>query len=103
MKETFSHVDYSELPEYMRRGMKFYLEYGEMPGGFLTAVLANDLYFAAKLADGTNRFKLLEYIDFFLGSIPSRAWGSYENVYYWMIHRQAYHAQKITAEEANEN
>ncbi len=102
MKETFAHIDYSELPDYMRRGMKLYLEYGEMPGGFLTAVLANDLHFAAKRADMQNRFRFQQYIDFFLGSIPSKAWGSYENVYFWMIHRKAYHDQKITAAEIDD-
>lgn len=93
-KEGFGHIDYSKLPEYMRRGMKLYLEYGEELGGFLKAVLANDLHFAVKRADGTNRFNLLTYIDFFLGQLPDRSWGSYENVYYWMLSRKAHHAKE---------
>ena len=101
MEETFKKVNYNEIPEYMRRGMKLYLEYGEQPGGFLTAVLANDLHFAVKKADVNNRFHLLQYIDFFLGELPDRAWGSYENVYYWMIHRKAYHAQEKDNEDGN--
>lgn len=87
-KKEFPNVDYSQIPDHMQEGMREYLEYGRKPGGFLLALLANDLHFAVKWADCTNRYKLLEYTDFFLSEIPSRAWGSYENVYYWMISRQ---------------
>ncbi len=36
-------IDYSGLPDGLRGGMGRYLEYGVMPGHFLSAILANDL------------------------------------------------------------
>jgi len=101
-KIQFPRVDYNQIPEHMRRGMKLYLEFGEFPGGFLLSVLARDLQFAAKRADGINRYQFLVWIDFLLAEIPANAWGSYENVYRWMIHRKAYHENKITAEEIDD-
>jgi len=99
LKREFDKVDYSQIPVYMRRGMMLYLELGIEAGGFLMAVLANDLHFAVKKADQTNRYNLLEYIDFFLDGFPDRSWGSYENVYYWMLNRKAHHADTITQEK----
>jgi len=101
-KRQFHNVDYSQIPEHMRRGMMLYLEFGEFPGGFLLSVLARDLHFAAKRADVTNRYCFLTWIDFLLSEIPANAWGSYENVYRWMIHRKAYHDNKITQEEIDD-
>jgi hypothetical protein len=43
--------DYSELPENLRGGILRYVEFAVQPGGFLTAVLNNDLRLAVGKAD----------------------------------------------------
>ena len=37
------NIDYSSLPDYMQSGVQYYIEHGYEPGGFLTAVICNDL------------------------------------------------------------
>ena len=73
---------YPELPEAQVRELLLYRDGGHpYPfGRFLTAVLANDLFTAARVADGTNRRLLATYAQFVVAVIPSTARGSYDAV-----------------------
>ena len=75
--------DYSLIPEHMRHGMKLYLDAGIMPGGFLTAVLHNNLIDAFRYADDINMAALRDWAQFIYWEIPSQAWGSPEKVEKW--------------------
>lgn len=89
--KQFPHIDYSELPEHMRKSMEGYIEYGHEIGGFMFSILTNDLRGAVKRADIHNRFVLLAWIDFCLGELPSNSWGSVERVTAWMKSRKEHH------------
>ena len=80
--------DYSLIPEHMRHGMKLYLEMGIMPGGFLTAVLHNNLIDAFRYADDVNIEAMRNWAQFIYWEIPSQAWGSPEKVQKWCMERR---------------
>lgn len=68
---------------YMQEAIGNYLCYGLMPGGFLTAVLANDLMGAAGLADSWNLPRLGHIANWINLHAPSDSVGSYRAVSKW--------------------
>lgn len=50
------------------------------PGGFLTAILANDLMGAVGRCDAWNHHYMKDICNFVYNRIPSNAWGSYYHV-----------------------
>ncbi len=92
--KEFTHIDYSQIPEHMMKGMEGYIEYGWELGGFMYSILTNDLRGTVKRADIVNRNELLEWIDFCLGELPSKSWGSPEAVAYWTQFRRRHHEIK---------
>ena len=77
-------ISYDKLPEHMRSGAKYYIEQGILPGGFLTAVLENNLSEAAMRADGTNVKRLPDFAGWMMWDIPFTAWGSKQKVKDWI-------------------
>lgn len=73
-----------EIPYYMRPGLINYIERGEEPGGFLGAVMENDLGGAVARADGINIDLLPAYVLFLYNQAPSGCHGSTEKVKEWM-------------------
>lgn len=57
-------------------------------GGFLEAVLSNDLYGACCKADSRNRNLIFEIVAFVANTIPRRCYGSYERVHQWVNDRE---------------
>lgn len=80
--------DWDLLPEHMHGAMRRYLEDGLYPGGFLGAVLSNDLVGAVRGADHINSKRLSDIVQFCMWSIPSTAWGSPQAVEKWIRDRQ---------------
>jgi len=76
MKET-------GIPEYMRDGLLSYVLHGLPPGGFLKAVLANDLKGAVNRADMNNLNAIERYVDFLHKYAPSDCWGNLGKVNSW--------------------
>ena len=60
-----------------------YLVYGWEPGGFLTAVMANDLYRAATVADIANVDHLAYVAKFVVYALPQASYGNYDQVEIW--------------------
>ena len=60
-----------------------YLVYGWEPGGFLTAVMANDLLRAATVADVENVKRLAHVARFVVYALPQACYGSYNQVKTW--------------------
>lgn len=83
MNEQIARLVEDYLPEHMHDGLRLYLEHGIEPGGFLRAVLENDLCGAAARADSVNRSRLADYATV-LSALPMSAWGSRERVNGWM-------------------
>lgn len=63
--------------------LELYLMYGYEPGGFLTSVLANDLFMAVNRADHWNKSNLYHIVHQIQFKVPSHAYGSYEAVRDW--------------------
>ena len=61
-----------------------YLVYGWETGGFLTAVLANDLYRAATVADIVNVDHLAYVAKFVVYALPQACYGNYDQVKNWL-------------------
>jgi hypothetical protein len=81
---TLPDVDYSILPEHMRDVARGYVERGYPPGGFLRAVLANDLVGAFGRADGPNAHCMGDWATWLFNEAPSACWGSSEKVTAWL-------------------
>ena len=61
-----------------------YLVYGWEPGGFLTAVMANDLYRAATVADIANVDHLAYVAKFVVYALPQACYGNYDQIKNWL-------------------
>ena len=61
-----------------------YLVYGWEPGGFLTAVMANDLLRAATVADVENVKRLAHVARFVVYALPHGCYGNYDQVKTWL-------------------
>lgn len=77
-------IDYSGLPLGLQGGTRRYIEQGVPPGGFLKAVLCNDLFGALARADGSNLYQLLEISRWFYNYAPPGCHGSKENYRDWL-------------------
>jgi len=77
-------VDYSKLPEHMREGAQMYVEHGLEPGGFLSAVLSNDLVGAFGKADEINFARMSDWAEWLWNEAPHRCWGSPAKVRQWI-------------------
>ena len=76
-----------KIPQHMHGAIERYINHGILPGGFLTAVLENDLVGAVSRADHINKSMIPTYLEFFYRDIPSTCWGSVENVKTWVAHK----------------
>lgn len=75
---------YDRLPEHMKHGAKLYIEKGIAPGGFLTAVLENNLKEAVTRADDTNFECIYDWVMWVIWDIPALAHGSKDAVDNWI-------------------
>jgi hypothetical protein len=82
-------IDYSSLPEHMQDGAREYVEQGREPGGFLYAVLCDQLVEAFQRADMVNAAFLPGWIQWLLGEPPIACWGSPEKVAAWITARES--------------
>ena len=64
--------------------LEHYLMRGFAPGGFTTAVLANDLFGAVARADHWNKPAIAEIVQEIARTCPVTAYGSYEAVRAWI-------------------
>ena len=76
-------IDYSRLPEHMQAGARLWIEQGIYPGGFMLAVMENDLVEAVGRADETNRERLPDFVSFFYNEAPRACWRTRENIEAW--------------------
>jgi hypothetical protein len=75
---------WEDIPKYMWGGINRYVMNGIEPGSFLKAVLENNLVGAVDRADGTNKYKLVEYADLLYNVLPNQCWGSPQRVNDWI-------------------
>lgn len=74
------------VPRHLRDGIVRYLINGTEPGGFLQAVLKNDLCMAVVRADRESRSGLAELVLWLYSEAPDKCWGSPERYHDWVAH-----------------
>ena len=79
---TARKLDFSgyDIPEHTQGTLERYIFQRLAPGGFMTAVLANDLMGATGKADALNIRCLRDICGWIYMNAPSDCWGSYEQV-----------------------
>ena len=77
-------MDEYGVPAHMRGALVRYYNNRLPPGGFLTAVLSNDLMGALSQADETNKHALPAYGMWLYNQAPIGSYGSRENVRRWL-------------------
>lgn len=77
-------INYNNLPEHMQDAAREYVELGMPPGGFLYAVLCNQLVEAFGKADQINRANMYVWAEWLFNEAPYKCWGSPERVKNWM-------------------
>ena len=80
----FDYFDYSVIPQNAIESLKLYVEKHIQPGGFLTAVLENDLTAAVATADLHNIEIIPIYVSYIYNELPMKCWGSKEKVKEWL-------------------
>ena len=78
-----SENKYDRLPEAMQEHARDYVEKHQEVGGFLTAVLSNDLVGAFARADRDNLAAMGDWTLWLFNDIPSACWGTPEKVRAW--------------------
>ena len=74
----------SGVPEHTQGALMRYVNDGLHPGGFLTAVITNDLIGAVTRADRWNLDALPSIVMFMLNAMPAASIGSTENMEQWL-------------------
>lgn len=72
------------IPVYMREPLTDYINHGYLPGGFLTAVLENNLRESVGHADSQNITQLPAYTNYLYNYAPLKCWGSPKKVTAWI-------------------
>ena len=73
----------SGIPDHLRDGLVRYFADGILPGGFLQAVLCNNLHEAIGRGDPGSLFALPALVEFLRWRTPAEAWGSVARVRAW--------------------
>lgn len=74
----------AQLPEHLQEGIRDYIEVGLPLGGFLQAVVQNDLARAVERADPFTSLQLKEVVKFFLHYAPGTCHGSKQAYEEWI-------------------
>ena len=82
--DKYSFMNQYSIPERMRGSITRYIEDRVIPGGFLQAVICNNLSEAVGRADDENIRNLPAYCNFFYNYAPSQCWGSPEKMAKWL-------------------
>lgn len=75
---------YPTVPTRTVDSLDLYVKHGCEPGGFLYAVLSNNLSEAVGRADAGNLAALADIVKFVYNELPSEAWGSQNKVNAWL-------------------
>lgn len=75
------------IPEHTMYALNQYVKHGQPVGGFLEAVLTNDLVGAFDYADDEHQACMLDLLRHIRLKIPARCWGDRENLIEWIKHR----------------
>lgn len=85
-----------DIPEHTKESLMNYFNRCWEPGGFLMAVLRNDLYAAATKADYVNGPELANIVKWIINNAPYGSYGDHEVVKDWL--NKGYHQQRYEKE-----
>ena len=78
------------IPQHIKDELDRYVRYGTLiggsNGGFLLAVLSNDLAESLRRANDENRAALYDIVLYVRNELPAACWGSLEAVASWTDH-----------------
>jgi hypothetical protein len=74
---------YPSIPAHVQSQLTSYVVNKVYPGGFVAAVLSNDLAASFRRADSANLKAMAEIVSFVYNEVPSTAWGSEEKMHKW--------------------
>jgi hypothetical protein len=69
------------IPAHTKAALDRYVEHKMLPGGFLMAVLTNDLFGAVGRADSENLAALPDIVRYVYNQMPADSWGSKDQIY----------------------
>jgi hypothetical protein len=78
-----SHYANAILPDHIQQAMSDYITRGFDPGGFVSAMLAGDIFRVAFNADVANRDLIYQIARWIVIYCPPTAYGSYEKITDW--------------------
>ena len=84
MVEAPYTVNGVEIPRAVRRSIDYYAQQRVQPGGFVRAVLENDLLAAVQRADSTSAAALPVIVDYVYFNLPAQCYGSPAKVAKWL-------------------
>jgi len=90
-----------EVPVHTQEAITSYLLRGWQPGGFLTSMLAGDMFRAVNSADTGNRQMMWAIGRFIMTNLPNGSWGSYERVEDWCNDKKGIRTEYVTDIEKN--
>jgi hypothetical protein len=82
MEDRFLN-EHAEVPEHLRSALVLYVDQHYRPGGFLEAVLSNDLKGACSGGDELSREALFPIVRWLYNRAPAGCWGSPAKVAEW--------------------
>ena len=80
---TSQQINYDTCPEHVRDSLRLFIESGCKPGGFLSAVLSNDLMASLDRADNTSLAVLFAIVSWLHNEVPTACYGSPQRVRSW--------------------
>ncbi len=69
------------IPAHTKAALDRYVEHKMLPGGFLMAVLSNDLFGAVGRADSENLLALPDIVRYVYNQMPADSWGSRDQIF----------------------
>lgn len=94
----YRYHEFNTGNDLLDQSLENYIMHGFEPGGFLTSVLANDLFMAVGRADYWNKTNLHHIVHNVIHNMPSLSFGSYEAVTDWCRDadsRRSYYVEQL--------
>ena len=83
-KRRYGNYEWRHIPKNLRGGIRRYVDFGIPPGGFLTAVISNDLRECFHTGTEKSLAALENIVAWFYLYAPAGCWGSPEAMRRWL-------------------
>lgn len=99
--QSFDGIDISDefIPDHTMEALDHYFIKGFTPGGFLTALIAEDYKLALRNADFANRRRFWNIASWLITFAPKKSIGSYEILYDWIADKDGVRSAHVVQAE----